>query len=76
MARINIRDVPDEVYDVLVKGAQQNHQSLNAFVLDRLAESAKVIDMADYVASYQPPANTGVSVDDAVSAVREARDAS
>jgi len=32
--------------------------------------------MADYVASYEPPRGTGLTVDDAVAAVREVREAS
>ncbi len=53
-----------------------SHQSLNAFVVERLAEVARVIRLADYVASYEPPQGTGVTLDAAVAAVREARDAS
>ncbi|WP_250279406.1 hypothetical protein [Frankia sp. Cppng1_Ct_nod] len=73
---MNLRDVPDEIYTVLVEGAVASHQSLNAFVVERLAEVARVIRLADYVASYEPPQGTGVTLDAAVAAVREARDAS
>ncbi|MDR7302887.1 hypothetical protein [Haloactinomyces albus] len=76
MARMNLHGVPDEVYAALVKGAEENRRPLNAFVVERLAEVANVVNMADYVASYTPPVGTGVTVDDAVAAVREVRDAS
>jgi hypothetical protein len=76
MKRMNLRDVPDEVYAALSHGAEANRQSLNAFVVDRLTEVAEVLGIADYVASYQPPQGTGVTLDDAVAAVREVREAS
>ncbi|CRK60542.1 hypothetical protein [Alloactinosynnema sp. L-07] len=76
MKRINLRDVPDEIYDALAEGAEANRQSLNAFVVERLAEVAKVLSIADYVTSYEPPRGTGVTLDDAVAAVRDVREAS
>jgi len=76
MRRMNLRDVPDEVYATLASGAEANHQSLNAFVVEWLAELARTLRMADYVASYEPPRGTGLTVDDAVAAVREGREAS
>jgi plasmid stability protein len=76
MKRMNLREVPDEVYATLVAGAAAHHQSLNAFVVDRLGELAQVFRAADYVASYEPPSGTGVTLEDAVAAVREAREVS
>lgn len=76
MKRMNLRDVPDEVYDALSEGAEANRQSLNAFVVERLAEVARVLSIADYVASYDPPRGTGVTIDDAAAAVRDVREAS
>ncbi|MBA3527788.1 MAG: hypothetical protein H0T91_00440 [Propionibacteriaceae bacterium] len=76
MKRMNLRDVPDDVYADLVKAAEENRQSLSAFVIDRLAEVAHVARVADYVASYAPPGETGVTIEDAAAAVREAREAS
>jgi len=76
MKRINLRDVPDEVYAALAEAAEANRQSLNAFVVDRLSELARVISVADYVASYEAPLGTGVTLDDAAAAVREVREAS
>jgi len=45
-------------------------------VLDRLAEVAQVLTIADYLDAYEPPAGTGVTFDDAVAAVRHVREAS
>lgn len=76
MKRMNLRDVPDDVYAALVQAADHNRQSLSAFVVERLVEVAQVTKLDDYVASYRPPARTGVSVEDASAAVREIREAS
>ncbi|UNX55793.1 type II toxin-antitoxin system HicB family antitoxin [Georgenia sp. TF02-10] len=76
MKRIDLRDVPDDVYAALVAAAEDSRQSLNAFVVDRLSEVAQAVRVADYVASYPTPEGTGVTIDDAVSAVREVREAS
>ncbi len=76
MRRMNLRDVPDEVYAALVQAAAASRQSLSAFVVDRLTEVAQVAGLADYVASYAPPRGTGVTLEDAAAAVREVREAS
>ncbi|MDQ1287613.1 MAG: hypothetical protein QG622_1178 [Actinomycetota bacterium] len=76
MKRVNLRDVPDEVYSTLVEAAGANRQSLNSYVVDRLAEMAQVARLAGYVRSYAPPTGTGVTLDDAAAAVREVREGS
>lgn len=76
MRRINLRDVPDEVYDDLSAAAEGHRQSLNAYVVGRLAEIARAARVADHVAAYGAPRTTGVSTDDAVEAVRRVREAS
>jgi hypothetical protein len=76
MRRMNLRDVPDDVYAALVQAADQSRQSLSAYVVDRLSEVVQVLGVADYVESYVPPRRTGISVEDAVNAVREVREAS
>lgn len=73
---MNVRDVPDDVYDALVSAAENNRQSLSAFVVDRLTEVARTVQVADYVSAYPSPRGTGVTTEDAVAAVREAREAS
>lgn len=76
MRRMNLRDVPDDVYAALAQAAEANRQSLSGFVVDRLTEVAQTARLADYLDSYAPPQGTGVSLDDAAAAVREVRDAS
>lgn len=76
MRRMNLRDVPEDVYAALAKAAGANRQSLSAFVVERLTEVAEVVRLDEYIASYQPVAGTGVTIDDAAAAVREIREAS
>ncbi|WP_187352042.1 hypothetical protein [Allosaccharopolyspora coralli] len=76
MKRMNLRDVPDDVYATLTEAAQANRQSLSAFVVDRLTEVAQVARLDEYVASYRPPHGSGLTLDDATAAVREIREAS
>ena len=76
MKRMNLREVPDEVYAALVAAAKDSRQSLNAFVVVRLSEVAQAARVADYVSTYPAPRGTGVSIEDAVAAVREVREAS
>ena len=42
----------------------------------RLVEVAQVSRLDAYVASYQPPPGSGISIEDAAAAVREVREAS
>jgi predicted CopG family antitoxin len=76
MKRMNLRDVPDDVYEALVEAAQANRQSLSAFVVERLTEVARVAKLDDYIASCQPPTGSGVTFEDAAAAVRQVREAS
>jgi hypothetical protein len=76
MKRMNLRDVPDDVYSALAEGAESNRQSLNAFVVERLTEVARVVNIESYLDSYEPPRNTGITLDDALAAVREVRKSS
>jgi len=76
MKRMNLREVPDDVYDTLSGAAAARSQSLNAFVVDVLTETASVITLADYVHSYQPPSGTGIRLEDVVAAVRAGREES
>lgn len=76
MRRMNVRDVPEDVYAALVEAAEANRQSLSAFVVDRLAEVAQVTRIADYLAAYPAPEGSGVTLEDAAAAVRDVREAS
>lgn len=73
---MNLRDVPDDVYTALASAAEAHRQSLSAFVVDRLTEVARLTRLDSYLASYQPPRDSGVTVEDATAAVREVREAS
>lgn len=74
MKRMNLRDVPDDVYAALADAAAENRQSLSAFVVARLSEIARLTQFGDYLDSYPRPQGTGVTVEDAVAAVREVRE--
>ena len=76
MKRMNLRDVPDDVYTALSDAASANRQSLSAYVVDRLTEVAQVARLGNYVRAYEPVNGSGVSLMDAVAAVREVREAS
>lgn len=71
-----MRDVPDDVYAAVAGAAEANRQWLSAFVVEPPTEVAQVTRLDDYVASYQPPAGSGVTIEDAAAAVREVREAS
>jgi hypothetical protein len=75
MKRLNVRAVPDEVYSSLAAAAEARGQSLSAFVVERLTEMAAVTDLGTYVESYLPPTGSGITVEDAVAAVRDVREA-
>ncbi|MGQ0626225.1 MAG: hypothetical protein ACT4PP_16460 [Sporichthyaceae bacterium] len=76
MKRMNLRDVPDDVYIALAEAAAAKRQSLSAFVVDRLAEVAQATRLGEHLSAYEPPHGSGVSLEDAVAAVREVREAS
>jgi hypothetical protein len=76
MPRMNLRDVPDDVYAAIGAAAAANRQSLSAYVVDRLTEAAQVARLAEYLATYEPPVGTGVTLEDVAAAVREVREAS
>ncbi|MGH3916849.1 MAG: hypothetical protein ACRDTC_26085 [Pseudonocardiaceae bacterium] len=73
---MNLSEVPDDVYEALAGAAEANRQSLNAFVVDRLFEAARVVTLGEYLSSDEPPRGTGVTLDAAVAAIREVREAS
>ena len=68
--------MPDDVYAALAQAAEANRQSLSAFVVDRLTEVVQVARLGDYLATYTPPARSGISLEDVTAAVREVREAS
>lgn len=72
---MHLRDVPDDVYAALAEAAAANRQSLSAYVVDRLSEIARAVQLEDYLDTYLPPRGTGLTVDD-TAAVGEVRDGS
>ncbi|WP_198671769.1 hypothetical protein [Desertihabitans aurantiacus] len=76
MKQLDVHDVPDDVYAALVAAAEDSRQSLNAFVVERLTEAARIARLTDHIARYPAPTGTGVTADDAVAALREIREAS
>lgn len=76
MKRMNLREVPEDVYKALTRAAEANRQSLSAFVVDRLTEAAEVTRLSDYMSTYPEPRGSGVTMEEATAAVREVREAS
>jgi uncharacterized protein DUF1778 len=76
MKRMNLREVPDDVYAVLAEAAAANRQSLTAYVVDRLTEAAQAARLGNYLSEYRPPQGSKVTLEDAVAAVREVREPS
>lgn len=74
MKRINLRDVPEDVVEVLTRRAQLRRQSLNSYVVERLIDEARRPSMAEYVLSYKPPATSAGTPTDAVAILREVRE--
>jgi hypothetical protein len=77
MALIQIRDVPESVRDELARKAAAGGQSMQAYLLGELSKLAERPSMAEIVRRAQARAKaTGstVTMDDAVAAVRAARD--
>jgi hypothetical protein len=74
MKRMNLRDVPDEVYAALAAAAESNRQSLSAYVVDQLTEVARYTRLTDYLATYPALAGSKVSLEEAADAVRSGRE--
>jgi len=77
MALIQIRDVPDSVRDELARKAAAAGQSMQAYLLNELSKLAERPSMAEIVRRAQGRAKASgsmVTMDDAVAAVRAARD--
>lgn len=73
MTRMNLRDVPDDVYADLAVAAKESRQSLNAYVVERLVEAARLSRASDYVRAYAAPCGSTVTRDDVLEALREGR---
>ena len=77
MPLIQIRDVPEAVRDELARKAAAAGQSMQAYLLGELTKLAERPSMAEIVRRAQGRARSSgstVTMDDAVAAVRAARD--
>jgi antitoxin FitA len=77
MPLIQIRDVPEAVRDELARKAAAAGQSMQAYLLGELTKLAERPSMAEIVRRAQAQAKvsgSAVTMDDAVAAVRAARD--
>jgi antitoxin FitA len=77
MPLIQIRDVPEAVRDELARKAAAAGQSMQAYLLGELTKLAERPSMAEIVRRAQARAKasgSAVTMDDAVAAVRAARD--
>jgi hypothetical protein len=77
MALIQIRDVPEALRDELARKAAASGRSMQAYLLGELTKIAERPSMAEIVRRAQARAEASgstVTMDDAVAAVRAARD--
>jgi hypothetical protein len=75
-SNLTLRAIPARVRATLVARARARHQSLNAYLIEMLTREADTPDMSEVLADIEAIRRpTGLTGDDAVAAVREARDA-
>jgi hypothetical protein len=75
-SNLTLRAIPARVRATLVARARARHQSLNAYLIEMLTREADTPDMSEVLAEIEAIRRpTGLTGDDAVAAVREARDA-
>ncbi|MFI6578686.1 FitA-like ribbon-helix-helix domain-containing protein [Nocardiopsis sp. NPDC050513] len=72
MAAIQVKDVPDEVRDILAAEAKRSGQSLQAYVLSVLEREARFARNRE-IAEQTPLPGANLSMDEIVAAVRAAR---
>lgn len=75
-SNLTLRAIPARVRAKLAARARARHQSLNAYLIDVLTREADIPTMSEVLADIEAIRRpTGLSGEDAVDAVREARDA-
>jgi len=78
MATIQVRDLPEDVADVLRRRAEASGQSLQAYMREQLIAMARRRDKAEVMAimrqTLERDPGPGLSADTVVSALRELRD--
>ena len=74
-SNLTLRGIPAQVRVTLAARAKARHQSLNAYLIDVLTRQAETPTMSEVLADVEAIRRpTGLTGDDAVAAVREARD--
>ena len=74
-SNLTLRGIPVRVRATLASRAKARRQSLNAYLIDVLAREADTPTMSEVLADVEAIRRpTGLTGDDAVAAVREARD--
>lgn len=74
-SNLTLRGIPFRVRATLASRAKARRQSLNAYLIDVLAREADTPTMSEVLADVEAIRRpTGLTGDDAVAAVREARD--
>jgi antitoxin FitA len=74
-SNLTLRGIPARVRATLMARAKARHQSLNAYLIDVLTRDADTPTMSEVLADVDAIRRpTGLTGDDAVAAVREARD--
>jgi hypothetical protein len=75
-SNLTLRAIPARVRAKLAARARARHQSLNAYLIDVLTREADTPTMSEALAEIEEIRHpTGLTGEDAVAAVREARDA-
>ena len=74
-SNLTLRGIPARVRAMLAARAKARHQSLNAYLIDVLTREADTPTMSEVLADVEAIRRpTGLTGNDAVTAVREARD--
>jgi hypothetical protein len=71
MSVVTVRNVPDEIRDLLARAAKRSGQSLQAYLLSVLEREARFARNAE-IAEMEPIGAGRLSMDEIVQAVREA----
>ena len=75
-SNLTLRGIPTRIRATLAARAKARHQSLNAYLIDVLTREADTPTMSEVLADVEAIRRpTGLTGEDAVAAVREARDA-
>jgi hypothetical protein len=73
MPNVQVRDVPDEVHEALVRRAEQAGQSLQQFLASQLAEIAATPTVKDVLDRIEQRPKGALSSRDAIEALNEER---